>query len=288
MTEQLKGTGVALVTPFKKDLSIDWNALERLLKHTAEDVDYFVVHGTTGEPSTTTLKEKEDILNFIRGHNPKNLPVVYGLGGNNTHEIVEQLKTLDLKGIAAVLSVSPYYNKPSQEGIYRHYSLLADNSPVPVLLYNVPGRTSSNLTAQTTIRLSGHGNIIGTKEASGNFEQCLEIARDKPEDFLLISGDDLFTLPMLAIGAVGVISVLANAIPKVFKEMIGGTTASDLQRARSAAFKTLEINPLMYQESNPAGIKCFLQELEICEPWVRLPLAEASPELKNAIRNYLL
>ena len=283
MTEQLKGTGVALVTPFNKDLSIDWEAFERLLLHTSENVDYFVVHGTTGEPSTTTAKEKEDILNFIKKYNHKNLPLVYGLGGNNTHEIVAQLQTLDLSGISAILSVSPYYNKPSQEGIFRHYSLIADNSPVPVILYNVPGRTSSNLTAQTTLRLAAHDNIIGIKEASANFEQCLEIARNKPKDFLLISGDDLFTLPLLTIGAVGVISVLANAIPAVFKEMIEGAVNSDLQRAREAAFRTLAINPLMYQESNPVGIKTFLNELGICGPWVRLPLVEASAELREAI-----
>lgn len=284
MTQQLKGTGVALVTPFNEDLSIDWNSLEKLLTHTAEGVDYYVVHGTTGEPATTTAKEKEDVLNFIKKHNHKNLPIVYGLGGNNTYEIIEQLKTLDLDGISAILSVSPYYNKPSQEGIYRHYAMIADNSPVPVILYNVPGRTSSNVSAKTTLKLAKHKNIIGIKEASGNFEQCLEIARDKPEGFLLISGDDLFTLPLLAIGAVGVISVLANAIPLVFKEMIAAATTSDMKKASMAAFKTLDINPLMYQESNPVGIKSFLNELEVCEPWVRLPLVEASPELQKAIR----
>lgn len=283
MTQQLKGTGVALVTPFNEDLSIDWNALERLLIHTAKGADYYVVHGTTGEPATTSAKEKDDILTFIKAHNPKKLPIVYGLGGNNTQQIVEQLNTIDLQGISAVLSVSPYYNKPSQEGIYKHYELIADNSPVPVILYNVPGRTASNLTAKTTLRLAKHDNIIGIKEASGNFEQCLEIARDKPEDFMLISGDDLFTLPLLAIGAVGVISVLANAIPSVFNDMVKAAGAADMQKARAAAFKTLEINPLMYQESNPVGIKGFLHDLKICEPWVRLPLLAASPELKNAI-----
>ncbi len=284
MTQQLKGTGVALVTPFNEDLSIDWNALEKLLIHTSKGADYYVVHGTTGEPATTTAEEKEQILDFIKDHNPKKLPIVYGLGGNNTHEIVEELKTTDLEGIAAVLSVSPYYNKPSQEGIFRHYTLIADHSPVPVILYNVPARTSSNLSAQTTLRLANHTNIIGVKEASGNFEQCLEIARDKPEDFMLISGDDLFTLPMLSIGAVGVISVLANAIPNVFKDMVEGATTSDLSKARSAAFQTLALNPLMYQESSPVGIKCLLQELNICSPWVRLPLVEASDALRAAIR----
>ena len=285
MTQKLKGTGVALVTPFNEDLSIDWNALEKLLIHTAEAVDYYVVHGTTGEPATTTAEEKKEILDFIKSHNTKKLPIVYGLGGNNTLEIVEELKTVDLDGITAVLSVSPYYNKPSQEGIYRHYTFIADHSPVPVILYNVPARTSSNLSAQTTLKLAKHKNIIGIKEASGNFEQCLEIARDKPEDFILISGDDLFTLPLLAIGAVGVISVLANAIPQVFKDMVEAANTSDLSKARSAAFNTLALNPLMYQESSPVGIKAFLQELKICGPWVRLPLAEATDGLKTAIRS---
>lgn len=274
-----------MVTPFNEDLSIDWNALEKLLIHTAKAADYYVVHGTTGEPATTTAEEKKEILNFIKDHNPKKLPIVYGLGGNNTHEIVEEIKTIDLQGIAAVLSVSPYYNKPSQEGIYRHYTLIADHSPVPVILYNVPARTSSNLSAQTTLRLAKHKNIIGIKEASGNFEQCLEITRDKPEDFLLISGDDLFTLPLLAIGAVGVISVLANAIPHVFKNMVEAANTSDLSKARSAAYETLALNPLMYQESNPVGIKAFLQELSICGPWVRLPLVEASDRLKAEIKS---
>lgn len=283
MIQTLKGTGVALVTPFLEDLTVDWNGLERLLQHTSAEVDYFVIHGTTGEPATTNSTEKEKIVSFIKKHNEKNLPLVYGLGGNNTAEIVQQLQTLDFEGITAILSVSPYYNKPSQEGILRHYTAIADNSPLPVILYNVPGRTSSNILPKTTLKLAEHPNIIGIKEASGIFEQCLEISRDKPEDFLLISGDDLFTLPLLSIGAVGVISVLANAIPGVFREMITAADRGDLNAAKAAAYKILALNPLMYQESNPVGVKCLLSELEICGPWVRLPLIEASDSLADAI-----
>lgn len=283
MTHTLRGTGVALVTPFLEDLTVDWDGLENLLHHTADEVDYYVIHGTTGEPATTNSIEKAEIVSFIKKNNKNNLPLVYGLGGNNTNGIIEQLLTLDLDGITAILSVSPYYNKPSQEGIIRHYTAIADNSPLPVILYNVPGRTSSNILPKTTLELAEHSNIIGIKEASGIFEQCLEISRDKPEDFLLISGDDLFTLPLLSIGAVGVISVLANAIPEVFKGMIAAANTGDFNGAKEASYKILSLNPLMYQESNPVGVKCLLSQLNVCHPWVRLPLVEASDSLFNAI-----
>lgn len=287
MIESFKGTGVALITPFLADHTIDWNGFEKLLRHTASAADYYVIHGTTGEPATTNAREKDEIVAFVKKHNIKKLPLVYGLGGNNTNGIVEQLKMVNLEGFDAILSVSPYYNKPSQEGISRHYLAIAENSPLPVILYNVPGRTSSNISAKTTLRLAAHPNIIGIKEASGNFEQCLEIARDKPEDFLLISGDDLFTLPLLSIGAVGVISVLANAIPHIFKEMIEATNKNDYKTAKEAACKILSLNPLMYQESNPVGVKCLLTQLGVCEPWVRLPLVEASVGLGDSIREII-
>lgn len=287
MTQSLKGTGVALVTPFKKDLSIDWEGLEKLLAYTAKGVDYYVVMGTTAESPTISEKEKGDILAFVKKNNSQQLPIVYGLGGNDTAALLKQLDQVNFSGVDALLSVSPYYNKPSQEGIYRHYTAIADKCPVPVILYNVPGRTSSNISAQTTLRLAAHDNIIGTKDASGNLEQCMAIAKNKPEDFMLISGDDLLTVPLLSIGGVGVISVLANALPETFRSIFDAVADSDFKTASEAAYKTLAINPLMYQESNPVGLKFLLQELGICEEWVRLPLVEASEDLRKEIRKAL-
>ena len=226
--KELKGTGVALVTPFNDDLSVDFDGLLSLLKHTAQGVDYYVVQGTTGETATTSVEEKASILKFVREHNPKSLPLVYGIGGNNTQAVIETIKSTDLTGVTALLSVSPYYNKPSQEGIYQHFTMVADASPIPVILYNVPGRTQSNIAASTTLRLAKHENIIGIKEASGDLVQCMAIAKDAPKDFLLISGDDLLTTPMMAVGAVGVISVLANAFPTTFKRITTGSIVEQL------------------------------------------------------------
>lgn len=287
MIRTLKGTGVALVTPFQKDLSIDWQGLENLLAHTARGVDYYVVMGTTGESATADEKEKAAILSFIKAHNKSKLPLVYGIGGNDTRSIKEQLSKVDLSEVEAILSVSPCYNKPSQEGIYRHYVTIADKSPVPVILYNVPGRTSSNISAETTLRLAEHENIIGIKEASGNLAQCLAIAKSKPDDFMLISGDDLLTVPLMAIGGIGVISVMANALPEIFKDIVTAAASSDFGTASQAVFKMLKMNPLMYQESNPVGVKCLLNELGVCESWVRLPLVEASDALRANIREVL-
>lgn len=284
MIQSLKGTGVALVTPFKKDLSIDWEGLERLLAFTAKGVDYYVVLGTTGESPTINEKEKSALLAFVKEKNKNKLPIVYGLGGNDTAGLLSQLGKTDLSGVEAILSVSPYYNKPSQEGLFRHYTALADKSPVPVILYNVPGRTSSNLSAQTTLRLAEHENIVGIKEASGNLEQCMLIAKNKPKDFMLISGDDLLTIPLLSIGGVGVISVLANALPETFKAIFDAAAVSDFKAASEASFKMLSLNPLMYQESNPVGLKFLLKEFGVCDEWVRLPLVEASENLRNEIR----
>lgn len=283
----LKGTGVALVTPFKQDLSIDYDGLLALLQHTSNGVDYFVVQGTTGESATTSPDEKKDILSFVKDNNPKNLPVVYGIGGNNTLAVIEQLKSTDLSGISAILSVSPYYNKPSQEGIYQHFLALADASPLPIILYNVPGRTMSNISAETTIRLSNHKNIIGIKEASGDLVQCMSIRKGTDIDFLLISGDDLLTTPMMSIGAAGVISVLANGFPETFKRITHSGLAGDFEASAKATFELLEINPLMYSESNPVGIKQALKELGICNNYVRLPLLPASEALSQKINTVL-
>ena len=279
-----RGTGVALVTPFHPDGSIDWQGLKNLLTHTAKGCDYYVVQGTTGESVTTTAEEKKDLLNFVRINNPKKLPIVYGLGGNNTADCLEKIKKTDWRGVDAILSVSPYYNKPSQEGIYQHYLAVADASPVPVILYNVPGRTGSNISAATTLRLAEHKNIIGIKEASGNMEQCMEIAAHKPSDFLLISGDDLLSVPLIALGGVGTISVLANAYPMVFRQMVHKALEGDFAQASQALFQFLAINPLLYAEGNPVGIKEALALQKVCEAHVRLPLVAASSKLKEQIK----
>lgn len=281
--KKLYGTGVALVTPFTEDLGVDFKALKKLLRHTAKGVDYYVVMGTTGESATLTPEEKREVLRFVVENNEKKLPVVYGIGGNNTAEVLEAIRHSDLAGVSALLSVSPYYNKPSQQGIIQHFRKIADQSPVPVILYNVPGRTSSNLTAETTLELANHQNIAGIKEASGNLEQCMRIARGMPRDFLLISGDDLLTVPLYAIGARGVISVLANAYPLTFRKMKDFAFAGNYSRASKELFRLLDINGPMYEEGNPVGLKTLLWELGITQPFVRLPLVAASAGLRKRI-----
>lgn len=288
MENKLAGTGVALVTPFKENLEIDYNGLAHLLKYVSQGgAEYLVVSGTTGESATLSAEEKDAVLAFVKKNNTAGLPLVYGLGGNNTREILQQINHTDWQGIEAILSVSPYYNKPSQTGIYEHYKAIADACPVPVMLYNVPARTSSNITAATTLKLARHPNIIGTKEASGDMIQCMDIARNKPDDFLLISGDDLLALPMISFGAVGVISVLANAFPVPFTQMIRNALAGDFYEARQGLFSFLRINPLMYEEGNPVGLKQALQNLGICANHVRLPLALASESLRARIHTTL-
>jgi 4-hydroxy-tetrahydrodipicolinate synthase len=288
MENKFAGTGVALVTPFKDNLEVDYTSLSQLVRHVSQGgVEYLVVLGTTGESATLSVEEKNEILAFVKKNNSARLPIMYGLGGNNTREVLDQMKHTDWQGIEAVLSVSPYYNKPSQAGIYEHYKAIADACPVPVMLYNVPARTSSNITAATTLKLAKHPNIIGTKEASGDMLQCMEIARSKPDDFLLISGDDLLALPMISFGAVGVISVLANAFPAPFSQMIRSALASDFVEAKHGLFNFLQINPLMYEEGNPVGLKQALQLLGVCANHVRLPLAPASGPLSSRIQTIL-
>jgi 4-hydroxy-tetrahydrodipicolinate synthase len=285
MENKFAGTGVALVTPFKENLEIDYASLGRLLKHVSQGgVEYLVVMGTTGESATLSAEEKSEVLSFVKKNNTTGLPIVYGLGGNNTKELLEQIAHTDWNGIDAILSVSPYYNKPSQAGIYEHYKTIADACPVPVILYNVPARTSSNITAATTLKLARHPNIIGTKEASGDMVQCMEIARSKPADFLLISGDDLLALPMISFGAVGVISVLANAFPAPFTQMIRQALSGNFYESSQGLFGFLRINPLMYEEGNPVGLKQALFCSGICSNYVRLPLAPASEALSTRVR----
>lgn len=283
MNETYTGVGVALATPFTKDLEVDFDGLKNLVEHTAAGVDYFVVHGTTGESVTTTNEEKARILDFIKQHNHKSLPIIAGIGGADTAQVINKIKQTNLDGVKAVLSVSPYYNKPSQEGLYLHYTKIADASPIPIILYNVPGRTSCNISAETTLRLAEHPNITGIKEAACNIQQAAVVARYKPENFSMISGDDMFTLSLIAMGGVGVISVLANAIPGIFRKLVHSALDGNYQEAREAMYKITDIHPLMYVEGSPAGIKQALEIKQICKNYVRLPLAPASKGLKDKI-----
>lgn len=274
-----------MVTPFQMDLSLDFDDLAKIIEHLNKGgTDYLVVMGTTGESATVSLEEKREILKASIASNAGRMPIVFGIGGNNTGAVIEEIKQTDFSGVTAILSVSPYYNKPSQEGIIAHYTAIADACPVPVILYNVPGRTMSNMLASTTLTLSKHPNIIGMKEASGNLEQCMQIAANKAEDFMLISGDDMQTSSLRAMGAVGVISVLANAYPSVFKTISHG----DLDSSRKALFSLLQLNPLMYEESNPVGLKYLMHELGLCGEEVRLPLVKASESLRNRIKSNML
>ncbi len=275
MFDELKGVGVALITPFNDNGELDFNGLKSLLSHVSSFVDYLVVCGTTGEAATLSLKETTQVLNFVIDNNPNKLPIVFGMGGNNTQSVLDNITNIPT-GVTAILSASPAYNKPSQAGIIKHFEIIADRSHLPILLYNVPGRTASNLTSETTIALSRHSNIIGIKEASGDIVQAMYIKKDKPEDFLLISGDDLLTPALLAIGASGVISVLANAFPSHFQYLKSGGSERFLE--------LLDINSLMYEESNPVGIKEVLYQMNICGNQVRLPLLKASKALSDKIQ----
>lgn len=283
--KQLKGVGVALVTPFNADKSVDVEGLEKLVNHTIKcGVDFLVVLGTTGESATCTLEEKQHILQTVKDVNADRKPIVLGIGGNNTAEVIHTFEKFDLSGVVAILSASPYYNKPTQEGIYQHYVAIADKSPLPIILYNVPGRTASNVTAATTLRLANHPNIVAMKEASGDLEQAMRIARGKGEDFLLLSGDDLLTTSMVSFGAEGVISVLANGFES-FTSMVHNALDGDFKSASSTLMDLIDINEWMYVEGNPAGIKAALNEMHICGKDVRLPLVNASEELSSALKN---
>ena len=283
---KFKGTGVAIVTPFNKDYSVDYNSLTKLVEHLIKGkVEYIVVLGTTGESVTLTKEEKEKVVQHVVNIVNKRVLVVLGLGGNNTQEILDYCKDkTHFKGIDAVLSVSPSYNKPNQRGIYEHYKAIAKICPVPVILYNVPGRTSSNITAETTLALAkDFKNIIAIKEASGNMEQCMKIIKNKPKDFLVISGDDLLTLPMIACGADGVISVVANAFPKDFSEMVRRILNGDIKEAQKLHYKLTDIIEKLFADGNPAGIKAVLEIMNICKAHLRLPLVNVNAETQKAI-----
>ena len=287
--KDLRGTGVAMVTPFNADGSIDFDGLKKLTEHLVSGgVNYLVVMGTTGESVTLNKEEKREVLESILSVNAGRIPVVLGVGGNNTAEVVSSLKSLDTKGLSAILSVSPAYNKPTQNGIYAHYNAISDASPLPIILYNVPGRTGSNMTAATTLRLAHEcDNIIGVKEASGSLDQCTAILKDRPTDFLVISGDDTLSLSIIANGGDGVISVVANALPAQYSELINSSLTSDFETARKRQYELFELINMLFEEGNPAGVKSVLKMLNICEEHVRLPLVPVSENLRNRLKQEL-
>ena len=282
---KFKGTGVALVTPFAENGKVDYNGLEKLVEfQISNGVNYLVVQGTTGESVTLNDEEKVAVLEYIVEINAKRLPILLGLGGNNTAEITEKIKYFSSYEIDGFLSVSPYYNKPSQNGIYQHFKEISLSSSLPIILYNVPGRTSSNISSGTTLRLANDfSNIVGIKEASGNLEQIMMIISNKPENFLVISGDDALTLPHISVGGDGVISVIANAFPKRFSSMVQEALNSNLDIAREKHYELLEIIHYLFIEGNPAGIKYLLKLINICSDCVRLPLVNISKNTAKKI-----
>lgn len=285
----LQGMGVALVTPFKSDKSIDFDALARLLEYQIKNgIDYLVVLGTTAETPTLTSDERRQIREFVADRVSGRLPLVLGVGGNSTDMVVNELKTTDLSKFSAILSVVPYYNKPSQEGIYQHYRAIVEASPLPVILYNVPGRTGVNMTAETTLRLSNEfPNIVGVKEASGNITQMDDIIKRKRDDFMVISGDDGITFPLITLGAVGVISVIGNAFPKEFSRMVRLALEGDYDRARAIHHKFTEMFSLLFVDGNPAGVKCALNAMGFIENVLRLPLVPTRLTTDEKIRTVL-
>lgn len=274
--------GVALITPFKNDESIDFDALARIVElQIKSGTDYLVVCGTTAETPTLTEQEKEDVTRFVIQSAAGRLPIVLGVGGNNTKAVVEKLTTYDFSGIDAILSVTPYYNKPSQEGLYQHYTAIANASPLPVILYNVPGRTGVNMLASTTLRLAKeYKNICAIKEASGNFTQIDDIIKNKPDEFMVISGDDGITFPLITLGAVGVISVIGNAFPKEFSRMVRLALQGDYASSRQIHHHFTELIELLFVEGNPAGVKSMLAVMGFIENQLRLPL------VPNTIKTY--
>ena len=288
--DRIKGSGVALVTPFNKDRSIDYKGLENLLLHVIEGgVDYLVLMGTTAENATVSKKERTQIINFCKQINDRRLPIVLGVGGNNTSQVINEINSEYTKGIDAILSVSPAYNKPTQEGIYQHYKIIAESTTLPIILYNVPGRTASNISAETTLRLSANfKNIVAIKEASGDMDQIMKILQNKSNDFLVLSGDDGLTLPMIYMGAEGAISVICQSYPKQFSNMINFAISGEQELANEIHYKLYSLYDPIYSEGNPVGIKACLHKLGICEAYVRLPLIEASSKIKNKLKRLLL
>ena len=283
--KELIGTGTALITPFNNDHSIDFDALSRIIEQQITGgTNYFVMLGTTGESATLSNEEKSAVVSHIKKVNAGRLPLVLGVGGNNTSDVVEQLKSLDSDGLTAILSVSPYYNKPNQQGIIYHYNEVANASPLPIILYNVPGRTGSNMTASTQLELAKHPNIVATKEASGNMEQVMSILKDKPADFLVISGDDALTFPILACGGSGVISVINHIFPRTFSGMVKSALQGDFIAAKAAHERVLESSIAIFADGSPGGIKTMLHEKQLCGTAVRPPLWQVNAQVEENLR----
>jgi len=289
LRQQLRGTGVAIVTPFKNDQSVDFDSLGKMIDFVIENgVEYIVTQGTTGETPTLDTQEKIDILNYTFEKINNSVPVVVGIGGNNTKEVCKTLEQFPLEKATAILSAAPYYNKPSQEGIFQHYQHIAAASPKPIILYNVPGRTGRNMEPATTIRLATEvENIAGIKEAANSIPQCMQLLRDRPDHFLIVSGDDDLVLPELACGIDGVISVAANCFPKQFSAMVRAGLAGDFTTANKLNFPLMEAYNLLFAENNPAGVKAFLYELGLIKNTLRLPLVPVTDGLQQKIKTYL-
>lgn len=279
-----KGTGIALVTPFKSDFSVDVEALTKIVNHVLENgADFLVVLGTTSEAPTLSSEEKKLVINTILNANNRRLPVMLGMGGNNTQAVAEAIRAQDFAGIDGILSVVPYYNKPNQRGMRAHFETIADRSPVPVVVYNVPGRVGVNLQAATCVELARHPNIVAVKEASGNLQQIMEILRDKPADFDVLSGDDGITQPLMALGAQGVISVAANAYTSLFVRMMKAQKEGHINEALRLHYAMLNMNQLIFADGNPAGIKCLMSHIGLCENVLRLPLVTVNEKVEADI-----
>ncbi|MCZ8196847.1 MAG: 4-hydroxy-tetrahydrodipicolinate synthase [Flavobacterium sp.] len=287
--QSLVGTGVALVTPFKKDFSVDVEALQRIVNFQIDNgIDYLVVLGTTAESATLSQDEKELVIKTIVETNNKRLPLVLGVGGNNTAKVVEELKTRDLSDFVAILSVSPYYNKPTQEGIYQHFKMIAETSPIPVILYNVPGRTASNMLPSTVIRLANDfKNIVAIKEAAGDIVQAMKLIQNKPKDFHVISGDDMITLPMVLAGGSGVISVIGEGFPRQFSDMVRLGLQRKTDEAYQLHYLLADSIDMIFEQGNPAGIKEIFRSLGLSENTVRLPLVNVNEDLANRLASFV-
>lgn len=289
MYKKFKGTGVAIVTPFHKDGNIDFSSLKKLIEYQISgNVNYLVVLGTTGEAATLNKDEKNAVVQFVIDTVDKRVPIVMGIGGNNTQEVVNTMKSTDFEGIDAVLSVSPYYNKPPQKGIFQHYKTIASVCPLPIIIYNVPSRTGSNITAETTLKIANEiENVIGIKEASGNLDQCMKIIKNRPKGFLVISGDDNLTLPMIALGADGVISVVANAFPHDYSEMVQSSLSGHFKKAQEIHYKLFDIVNALFAEGSPGGIKAVLEQKGLCQNYFRLPIVGVSKTHYNFISSLI-
>ncbi len=284
----LHGVGVALVTPFDSQGEIDFSSLEKLINHLIiNKIDYLVPIGTTGESVTLSHEEKVEIFSFVAQIASDRIQLVAGIGGNNTRELVHSLKKFNLNKYSAILSVSPYYNKPNQEGIFQHYKLFSESAPLPVILYNVPSRTGSSISVQTILRLAKEKNIIGVKEASGNMDQCMKLAAQKPKGFWLISGDDALTLPLISVGFDGIISVVANIFPESFSKMTHAALSNDFVSARKIHHSLLDFIDLLFADGSPSGVKTGLKALGICDDYLRLPLAKVNADIANSITEFV-